>query len=100
MKNLKRNYIAKGRQVGSFDIVAFTVSLEALQEIAHEFNGKMYVSFEIMKLKVADRFGKTHSLYQLIKEDEEPQMEQAEEPKTKSRTKKSKQHQDDEPLPF
>lgn len=82
MSNFKKNFIAKGRQVGSMDIVSFTVSLKALENIAHEYNGEMYVSFEIMKLKEADRYGKTHSLYQLVKEDQtEPTV--AEEPKSK-----------------
>lgn len=68
MKNATKNYIARGRQVGKFDIVSFTVSLEAFQEIAHEYNGKMYVSFEISRLKEADEKGRTHALYQLVKE--------------------------------
>lgn len=69
MKTTKK-YIARGRQVGTLDIVSFTVSLEALQEIAHEYEGKLYVSFEVARLKEADKFGKTHTLYQYIKEKE------------------------------
>lgn len=67
MKNTTKNYIARGRQVGNLDIVAFTVSLDSLTEIAHEYNGKMYVSFEIARLKQPDANKKTHTMYQLVK---------------------------------
>jgi hypothetical protein len=69
MKTTK-NYIARGRQVGKFDIVSFTVALDLLLEIAHEYKGKTYVSFEVAKLKTPDENGKTHTLYQYIKEKE------------------------------
>jgi hypothetical protein len=69
MKTTK-NYIARGRQNGKFDIVSFTVALDLLQEIAHDYKGKTYVSFEIAKLRTPDENGKTHTLYQYIKEKE------------------------------
>jgi hypothetical protein len=89
MKNFKKNYLGKGRQSGKMDIVFFTVSLKALQEAAHEFNGEMYVSFEISKLKEPDQFGKTHTMYQLVK-DEESVQEPAAQPAKPSRQKKEK----------
>jgi hypothetical protein len=82
MKNFKKNYLGKGRQSGKMDIVFFTVSLKALQEAAHEFNGEMYVSFEISKLKEPDQFGKTHTMYQLVKDEEAVQEPEAQPTKT------------------
>jgi hypothetical protein len=84
MKNFKKNYLGKGRQSEKLDIVFFTVSLRALQAAAHEFNGEMYVSFEISKLKEPDQFGKTHTMYQLVKDEEsieEPEPQTATKPR-------------------
>ena len=74
-----KNYIARGRQIGKLDIVSFTVSLDALTEIAHEYKGKKYVSFEIARLRNTDQNGKTHTMYQFIK-DAQPEVSKVEEP--------------------
>jgi hypothetical protein len=33
MKNIEKNYIGKGRQVGNMDIIAVTLPLKALQKL-------------------------------------------------------------------
>jgi hypothetical protein len=65
-------YIAKGKQVQNFDIVSFNVRLEDLAKIAHEYNDEQWVSFEVMKLKAPDQFGRTHTLYTSVKSAELP----------------------------
>jgi hypothetical protein len=84
MKNIEKNYIGKGRQVGNMDIVAITLPLKVLQQLAHEYNGEMYVSFEVARLQQADKYGKTHTVYQVVKPETAPE---AQEP---APTKKSK----------
>lgn len=84
MKNIEKNYIGKGRQVGNMDIVSVTLSLKVLQQIAHEYNGEMYVSFEVARMQQADKFGKTHTVYQVVK------LEPATEVQEPAPTRKSK----------
>jgi hypothetical protein len=76
MKNIEKNYIGKGRQVGNMDIIAVTLPLKALQEIAHEFKGEMYVSFEVARLQQADKYGKTHTVYQVVKPEPAPEVQE------------------------
>ncbi len=84
MKNIEKNYFGKGRQVGNMDIVAVTLPLKVSQQLAHEYNGKMYVSFGVARFQQSDKYGKTHTVYQVARQEA---VQEAQEP---AHTKKSK----------
>jgi hypothetical protein len=56
-------YFGKGRQVPNMQVAKVTIALEKLQEIAYEKEGVMYCSFEVSKMKEADRFGREYTAY-------------------------------------
>ena len=59
----EKSYIGKGKKIQGMNIVKVTVPLEKLQEIAYEYEGIAYVTFEIAEMKETDNFGRTHSCY-------------------------------------
>ena len=67
----KKNYIGKGKEVFT-DVIKVVIPAEALKNCVFEMEGKKYVSFEIGKMKEADKFGKTHTVYYTTKEEEAP----------------------------
>ncbi len=68
----EKHYIGKGKQVKNLDIVKTTIKLSELQRHAYEYDGEIYVTFEISKLKQADKFKNTHTVYVSKKEAPEP----------------------------
>jgi hypothetical protein len=74
MKTYKKNYIGKGTQVGTMDIVRISVKLEDLAKLSHNYEGTDYVTFEVAKLQSPDNFGHTHTAYvnKLVEEDDKP----------------------------
>ena len=85
MKTFEKIYIGKGKQVGDLSIVKVIVKLEDLQELAYQFEGTTYVSFEVAQMINPDNFGRTHTCYysKLVEKKAE-----ASQKKTKRRTKK------------
>ncbi len=76
MKTYKKNYIGKGTQHESLDLVKITLKVEELLKYQHEYEGEMYISFEVAKMQNADKFGRTHTVYVTTSEDapeEKPQ---------------------------
>ena len=63
MKTFEKIYIGKGKKVENLDIVKVTCKLEELQAIAYEYEGIEYVTFEVARMKTADDYGRTHSVY-------------------------------------
>ena len=63
MKTFEKIYIGKGKKVANLDIVKVTCKLEELQAIAYEYDGIEYVTFEVARMKTADDYGRTHSVY-------------------------------------
>jgi hypothetical protein len=69
MKTYSKNYFGKGTQVTTntgfaLDIVKITLSVEQIIELAHDYNGKQYITFEVAKMKGLDSYGHTHTVYQ------------------------------------
>ena len=56
-------YIGKGTQVPNLQITRVTLKLEEVQKIAYERDGVWYVTFEVAKLKEADKFGRQFTCY-------------------------------------
>ena len=63
MKTFEKIYIGKGKKVENLDIVKVTCKLEDLQAIAYNYDGTDFVTFEVARMKTADNFGRSHSVY-------------------------------------
>lgn len=80
MTTFEKHYIGKGTQVEDLDIVKVVIPAEMLENAIFESkkDGKFYLSFEVAKLKEADKYGRTHTCYYQTKkttessEDKEP----------------------------
>ncbi len=70
MKSYTKNYIGKGTQVAGMDIVKVTLKVEELLKLTHEFNGVEYLTFEIAKMQKTDDYGRTHTAYVSVRDDE------------------------------
>lgn len=63
MKTFEKNYIGKGKQVQGMDIVKIFIPIEKLESAFFEKDGQKFLGLEIAKLKSADKFGRTHTVY-------------------------------------
>lgn len=75
MKVYTKNYIGKGQQVVTGNgtelaIVKVVLSVEEMMKFVHEYEGKQYVSFEISKMRKADDYKNTHTVYHTTYEEE------------------------------
>lgn len=74
----KKDYIGKGKVNPKINsIVKFTFALEDLQKHAYEYEGTKYVSVEVTKMKEADKFGRTHTAWVSVREEEEAPAQEA-----------------------
>jgi len=69
MKAYTKNYIGKGTQVTTntgfqLDIVKITLSIKQILEMAHEYKGEQYITFEVAKMRKEDNYNHTHTVYQ------------------------------------
>jgi hypothetical protein len=58
-----KNYIGKGKEVNGLDIVRVTIEMEKAETLIYEKEGKKYLTFEVARMKEADKFEKTHTVY-------------------------------------
>lgn len=63
-----KKYIGKGKQVENMDIVEVSLNMAELQNHSFEYEGETYVKFNVAKLKEADQYGKTHTVYVSVKD--------------------------------
>jgi len=63
MKTFEKIYIGKGTKAENLDIVMVSCKLEDLQAIAYNYDGIDYVTFEVARMKTADNFKRTHTVY-------------------------------------
>lgn len=103
MATFEKHYIGKGTQVENLDIVKIVLPVAGLEAAVFEMNGIKYLSFEVAKLKEADKFGRTHTCYFQTKvsgaftpQDEEPAKQDK---KSKKKAKKQAAETEDD-LPF
>jgi len=63
MTNFMKTYIGKGKQISNYDIVK--VTLTAAEVLKHKYtkDGVEYITFEVAKMKEADKYGRTHTAY-------------------------------------
>lgn len=69
MKSYKKNYIGKGTQHETMEIVKITLKVEDLLKFQHEYNGEQYISFEVAKMQSRDKYGRTHTAYVTTSEE-------------------------------
>lgn len=89
MKTYKKNFIGKGTQVGTMQIVKVIIPVAEAAKTIFEKNGVKYFGFEVAKMKEADKYGRTHTVYfQTVeasqeepKQDEAPKHQDAPKPK-------------------
>lgn len=97
MKTYQKHYIGKGKQVANFDIVKVVIPFENIEAACFEKEGVKYFSFEIARMKEADKYGRTHACYYTMLEEAEA----PEEPKSsKKKSSKKKEQEMEEDLPF
>jgi predicted metal-dependent hydrolase len=70
MKKYNKSYIGKGTQVANMDIVKITLKVEELLKVTHEFQGVKYLTFELAKMQSKDDYGRTHTAYVSVLEDD------------------------------
>ena len=102
MKKFEKTYIGKGKQVANLDIVRISVKLEDLMKLAHNYEGTLFVTFEVARLQNEDNFGHTHTAYvnKLVETPDKP-AETAKAPKKLGKTAKATAQAEENPdLPF
>jgi len=87
-------YIGKGTQVPNLNIARVTLKLEEVQKIAYDRDGVMYITFEVAKLKEADKFGRTYTCYYSKK------VAEVQQPAPKKARGKKKALKNHEEIPF
>ncbi len=79
MKKFEKVYVGKGlNPQDGMEITRVTLRMSELEKLAYEFEGNKLVTLEIARMKQADPYGKTHTVYGSVL---------AEEPKAKPRRK-------------
>lgn len=63
MKKYIKNYIGKGTENTNLEIIKVTLKMDEVESFIYEKDGKRYLTFEISKLKEADKFNRTHTCY-------------------------------------
>ena len=91
--NYEKFYIGKGTQVPNLQICKVTLKMDLVEEIAYERDGIRYVTFEVAKLKEADKFGRDYTCYLSRKVDAvaEPAPEKTRKPKKDKKSKMENQ---------
>jgi hypothetical protein len=97
MKKFQKHFVGKGKQVEGLQIIKVTVNMKDLNDLSYEFNGEIYATFEVAKMKTADQFGREFTVYVSRKEEvEEQEAEKVEEPTSKPKKSRKKIHQEEE----
>jgi len=63
MKKYIKNYIGKGTENTNLGIIKVTLKMDQAESFIYEKDGNRYLTFEISKLKEADKFNRTHTCY-------------------------------------
>ncbi len=84
MKKFEKIYVGKGHMPKEgMDIVRITLKMEDLKQLIYEYEGSEMVTLEVAKMKKADNFDRTHTVYGTV-------VAQEEKPKKKTPRKKTK----------
>lgn len=59
----QKTYVGKGKVVGNFGAIAFSVCIDTIMPHVFEHQGKKYVKLQVSKMQSTDEHGKTHTVY-------------------------------------
>ena len=91
MKKYIKNYIGKGTENANLGIIKVTLKMEEAEIFIYEKDGNRYLTFEISKLKEADKFNRTHTCYVTkLQEENAPEEKSSNIPEVSEKTKKSR----------
>ncbi len=77
MKNFKKVYVGKGKQAtNGLEVTKVTLRVADLEQLIYEFEGHKYVTLEVARMKQADNYNRTHSVYGSVMEDMSAKREQ------------------------
>ena len=65
----KKNFIGKGKQVGTMEIIKVVIPIEAAEGAVFEKDGVKYLGFEVAKMQNPDKFERTHTVYFTTREN-------------------------------
>jgi len=68
--NYKKSYIGKGTQVDKIDAVRITLKVEDALALTHKWEGVEYLTFEVAKMQKPDDYGRTHTCYVSVREED------------------------------
>jgi ribosomal protein S6 len=89
MKKYIKNYIGKGTENSNLEIIKVTLKMEQAESFIYEKDGNRYLTFEISKLKEADKYNRTHTCYVTkLQEEITPEANSANIPEVPVKTKK------------
>lgn len=71
MKNFRKVYIGKGKKNAELDIVRITLPIEDVLKYKYEKEGKEYLTFEVGALLKPDDYGRTHTAWVSVAQQEE-----------------------------
>ena len=71
MKTFKKYYVGKGKQVKGLPIIKVTCTMDDLNALSYEFDGMIYVTFEVARMKNPDHFGREYTVYVTRREEAE-----------------------------
>ena len=102
MTTFEKHYIGKGTKLENLDIIRVVLPAEGLDAAMFEKNGIKYLSFEVAKLKEADKFGRTHTCYSQTKvySDNPVQDEPVKQKKADKKSSKKQAQPAEDDLPF
>ena len=63
MKTYEKTYIGKGKKVQNLDIMKISFKLSEILKLTHEYEGEDYLTFEVAKMKQADKFSNEYTAY-------------------------------------
>jgi hypothetical protein len=67
--NFEKIFVGKGKKPQPW-VTRITLNVEELLKHAYEFEGKNLVTIEIAKMKQPDNFGRTHSAYISVRNED------------------------------
>ena len=103
MKKFVKHFVGKGKQVKGLQIIKVTMNMDGLEHFTYQFNGELYITFEVAKMKNPDQFGREYTVYVSRQEevDEKPTDDESKRKSSKKTSKKEKESMDELPVdPF
>ena len=55
-------YVGKGKTIGQYGHVSFSIDIDAVTPYIFEYNGKRYVKLILTQMRQPDQYGKTHTV--------------------------------------